>query len=388
MPCHRIPIFVCFTRWPCIGLRRYADIDRVLIFLLGSLGDTIVALPALHLVARRFPSAQRRVLTDRSIHPKAASMATLLEGTGLVHDYFWFPPPAHGPGRLRSVITMAREIRAWKPDAVIYLHEQRGRSVALRDAVFFRMLGVRRLIGIPLSRSLQQKAFDASTGLFEHRSEYLARSLAPLGESKLAQRSSWDLNLSETERARAESTLEPLRPCPGLIAMSIGTKADVKDWGDANWKSLLCDLSKRLPGWGVIALGAPVEQARSAELLSSWSGPKLNLCGSLPVRDSGAVLERVNLFIGHDSGPMHLAASVGTACAAVFSARTLPGIWFPYGTAHTVFYNKTECAGCLLDTCVEFKKKCIASVTVDEVSTSVMGMLQNKNAMAGSQRAG
>jgi heptosyltransferase III len=345
-------------------------------------------LPALHLIARQFPSAQRRVLTDRSMHPKAASMATLLDGTGLVHDYFWFPPPAKGANRLLPMFTLAREIRAWKPDVLIYLHEQRGHMVALRDAAFFRILGIRRLIGVPLTRALQQRAFDETSGLFEHRSEYLARSLGSLGDARLAQRSSWDLKLSEAERARAKTALAPLGHCAGLLAMSIGTKADVNDWGDANWKSLLRDLCGRLPGWGLVALGAPVERARTSELLSNWSGSTLNLCGSLPVRESGAILERVSLFIGHDSGPMHLAASVGTACAAVFSARNLPGIWFPHGSQHTVFYKKTDCAGCRLYTCVEFKKKCIASVTVEEVCTAVIGMLENKDAKAGSQSAG
>jgi ADP-heptose:LPS heptosyltransferase len=86
-------------------------------------------------------------------------------------------------------------------------------------------------------------------------------------------------------------------------------------------------------------------------------------------------MERVRAFIGHDSGPMHLAAAVGTPCAAVFSARNLPGIWFPYGSGHTVFYNKTDCAGCRLNVCVEFKKKCIAAVTVREVSAAVIAVL-------------
>jgi heptosyltransferase III len=351
------------------------EVERVLIFLLGSLGDTLVALPALHLVARRFPAAQRRVLTDRGVHPKAASMASLLEGTGLVHDYFWFPPPSKGANRFAPMMALARDIRAWKPDVVVYLHEQRGPLIALRDAAIFRMLGVRRLIGVPLTRKLQRRVFQEQSRRFEHRSEYLARSLAALGDSRLADRSSWDLVFSSAERARAERELESLGACPGILAMSIGTKVDVNDWGDDNWKALLDDLSNRLPRWGLIVLGAPVEHARSAGLLSAWRGPSLNLCGKMSVRESGAIMQRARVFIGHDSGPMHLAAAVGTPCAAIFSARNLPGLWFPYGHTHRVFYNKTECAGCQLNVCVELKKKCIASISVGEVSAGAMSIL-------------
>lgn len=357
----------------------------MLIFLLGSLGDTLVALPALHLVARRFPASQRRVLTDRSAHPKAASMATVLEGTGLVHDYFWFPAPSEGRSRLGPMLALARQIRAWKPDVLIYMHEQRGLKIAIRDATFFRLIGIRRVIGIPLTRDLQRRGYDEQTGLFEHRSEYLARSLAELGDAELALRSSWDLNISRAEHTQAAAAIGGLSQCPGVLAMSIGTKADANDWGDANWRGLLENLCGQLPGWGLLALGAPVERERTSALLSSWSGPTLNLCGTLSVRESGAVLQRASLFVGHDSGPMHLAAAVGTLCAAVFSARNLPGIWFPHGTDHTVFYKRTECAGCQLTNCVTFKKKCITSVTVEEVSISVMRMLEKRHPQTQSQ---
>ena len=306
-------------------------------------------------------------------------MATLLEGTELVHDYFWFPAPTEGRSRLGPMMSLAKQIRAWKPDVLIYMHEQRGLKIAIRDAAFFRLIGIRRVIGIPLTRDLQRRAYNEQTELFEHRSEYLARSLAELGDPKLALRSSWNLNISHTEHAQAAAAIDALSQCPGMLAMSIGTKADANDWGDANWRSLLESLDGQLPGWGLVALGAPVERERTAEILSSWSGPKLNLCGALSVRESGAVLQRASLFVGHDSGPMHLAAAVGTPCAAIFSARNLPGIWFPHGTHHKVFYKRTECAGCQLTTCVEFKKKCITAVTVEEVTTSVMRMLERKH---------
>jgi heptosyltransferase-3 len=358
------------------------DIERVLIFLLGSLGDTLVALPALHLVARQFPSAQRRVLTDRGMHPKAASMASLLDGTGLVHDYYWFPAPSKETSRLRPIMALARDIRAWKPDVLIYLHEQRGQMIALRDAAMFRMLGIRRLIGVPVTRTLQRKVFHEQSGRFEHRSEYLARSLGSLGDPRLTHRSSWNLNFSSAERGRAETELKCLRACPGILAMSIGTKVDVNDWGDDNWRALLDDVSNRLPRWGLVALGASVEHARTSDLLSTWRGPSLNLCGKLSVRESGAVMECVRVLIGHDSGPMHLAAAVGTPCAAIFSGRHLPGLWFPYGHGHSVFYNKTDCAGCGLNVCAEFKKKCIAGISVREVSTAVVSMLSMHAATA------
>jgi ADP-heptose:LPS heptosyltransferase len=64
---------------------------------------------------------------------------------------------------------------------------------------------------------------------------------------------------------------------------------------------------------------------------------------------------------------MHLAASVGTSCVAIFSARNRPGIWFPFGSAHQLIYHQTECFGCNLEVCTIEKKKCISSISIDEV---------------------
>ena len=70
-----------------------------------------------------------------------------------------------------------------------------------------------------------------------------------------------------------------------------------------------------------------------------------------------------------------LAASVGTPCVCVFGARNLPGVWFPPGTKNQIVYHRTECFGCGLETCIEMEKKCIRSVTVEEMQQAVERVL-------------
>ncbi len=77
------------------------------------------------------------------------------------------------------------------------------------------------------------------------------------------------------------------------------------------------------------------------------------------------------MFLGHDSGPMHLAASVGTPVVAVFAARNIPRVWFPLGEQNEVVYHRVECWGCGLETCVEQRKKCLTSIEVEEVLAAV-----------------
>jgi ADP-heptose:LPS heptosyltransferase len=108
---------------------------------------------------------------------------------------------------------------------------------------------------------------------------------------------------------------------------------------------------------------------------SQWSGAKVNLAGRLTPRESAAVFAESAVFLGPDSGPKHLAASVGARCVCVFGARDLPGVWFPPGEGHQVIYHQPECFGCGLLTCIENGKKCIRSVTVDEVEHAVVRVL-------------
>src|SRR5271156_4682896 len=122
--------------------------QRVLIYRLGSLGDTLIALPALHLVARAFPTAERRLLTNLPVHAKAPPAEAILRHTNLVHDYLRYPVGTRNP---RSLLVLALQIRRWRPDVLVYLAAARGPRTARRDALFFHLCGISRQIGVPLT---------------------------------------------------------------------------------------------------------------------------------------------------------------------------------------------------------------------------------------------
>jgi ADP-heptose:LPS heptosyltransferase len=336
--------------------------QRILIYRLGSLGDTVVALPALRLVARAFPGAERWVLTNFSVSAKAAPMAAVLEGTGLVHGYVEYPIGQRDP---RALLALRARLRALGANTLVYLAEPRGRLRAVRDAVFFRGCGFTQLVGVPYALD-QQQPRRLQNGLYEYKGAHLARCIAALGDARLDDPASYELTLSPQDVAQAEAVLAPLAGRP-LIAASVGAKVDTNDWEDERWRPLLAQLSTRYPEHGLVLVGSADERARCDELSQAWAGRVVNLCGRLSLRASGAALARCRVFIGHDSGPMHLAAAVGTRCVAIFSSRNLPGEWFPHGLAHRVLYHEIECQGCRLEECSARAKACIRSITVDEV---------------------
>src|SRR3990167_5361090 len=95
-------------------------------------------------------------------------------------------------------------------------------------------------------------------------------------------------------------------------------------------------------------------------IFDDGTGKKINLCGKLSVRETAAVIECAQLFIGHDSGPMHLASAVKTPSVAIFSRHAKPGCWYPLGQHHKVLYPKG---------------KTILSTQVSEVALAVQDIL-------------
>lgn len=312
------------------------EMRRVLVYRLGSLGDTVVSLPCLHLVARAFPRAERRLLTNEATGGKAAPVELVLGDSGLVTGAaIRYPAGTRQPSAL---FRLRREIRAFDPDLLIYLAESRGVTVALRDTAFFRTCGVRRIVGAPLSSDLATHRYLPREKRWEREAERLARCLAPLGDALLDHRESWDLRFTKAERARADAALGEWAGAQNFAAFSVGTKWPENDWGDARWGAALAALTAASPALGLALTGSADEAARSDALAAHWKGPILNLCGRLAPRESALVIARAHLFLGHDSGPMHLAASVGTPTVAVFSRKNKPGIWFPYGIGHVPLY--------------------------------------------------
>jgi heptosyltransferase-3 len=347
------------------------SVRKILIYRLGSLGDTVVSLPCLHLLERTFPDAQRHMLTNFPVNAKAPASAAVLDGSGLVHGYMRYTV---GTRRIDELLRLAWEIRRFKPDLLVYLMPLRPASNVRRDRRFFRLAGVRRMVGLPDGDNLQRR-IDPVSGLYEAESSRLGRLLGELGEVRTQDPANWSLRLTTAECETAEKALGALAGQP-LMVCGPGTKMQAKDWEKENWRDLLGRLHADYPGYGLALVGAREDAEVSEYAAQQWSGPKVNLCGRLSPRETAAVLGHAAVFLGPDSGPMHLAASVGVPCVIAFSAHGLPGVWFPAGPGHQIVYHKPECFNCGLETCIVMQKKCMRSITVGEMELAVRRVLE------------
>jgi ADP-heptose:LPS heptosyltransferase len=350
--------------------------ERILIYRLGSLGDTIIALPAFHAIRRSFPNAAITLLTSKPVASKAAPVESILAGTGLFDEVLNYPVGTRNPFVLGCLLW---RIRSRNFSAAINLAEYRSDTATARDRFFFYLAGIRRFHGFNLEQRDKNIAPDPHTGQVEWEAARIVRRVESLILLDLADEALWDLRLSNEEIGEAEAWLSPLANTRNLVAFSTGTKVQAKHWGVEKWAELCGRLSRCFPGWSAVFFGSAEEAEEAEACMRAWNGRALNLCGVCSPRVTAAAMARCRFFIGHDSGPMHLAACMGLPCVAVFSARNLPQQWFPRGEGHEIVQHLTDCAGCGLETCVVEVKKCLSGIPVDEVervAASLIGRLK------------
>lgn len=335
---------------------------RVLIYRLGSIGDTMVALPSLRLVHRAFPDAERAILTTRPV-AREESIAYLLEGSGIAGQVIEYDRKLRSPAKLLELV---RAIRRFRADLLVYLAEPRGLASTWRDILFFRLCGIPRIVGAPLTPLLQRNRPDPASGLREAEAVRLTRCIASLGDARLDDPRSWAPPLSAADHAAADRCLAGWPGEQAFIVAAANAKEPVRDWGEENWAGLLERLATAVPGLGLVLVGARGDEVRARRLAGRWNGPVLFRCGT-DLRATTALLGRARLFIGTDGGPMHLAAAMGVPTVSIFAGNNPFGVWFPRGTANTVLYHRTPCTGCRLTACTTLDTACLRAIAVDAV---------------------
>lgn len=330
---------------------QHAKQETVLIFRIGSLGDTIVALPCFHLVARAFPRARRVLVTDIPGSAKVAPVESVLGKGDLIHDVIYFPPP---PRRVADILELRRRVRETGATTIVHISDRKLWGV-IRDRLFFVGSGIKEIIGAPVAGDIRELRVDPRSGDSEYEAERLARCIERLGPIDLEDPRQWDLQLTSRERQTADKLLAPLRG-KRFIAANMSAKIPAKDWGQGNWTELLMRLAPELPDVGLVFVGVESEAARSAVLAKLWHGPTMNLCGRLTPRETAAAMENADLFVGHDSGPLHLAAAVQVPCVGIYGHYNKPKRWHPMGERHVIIHRAVD----------------VRSISPDEVGAAVL----------------
>jgi ADP-heptose:LPS heptosyltransferase len=156
------------------------------------------------------------------------------------------------------------------------------------------------------------------------------------------------------------------------ILIHPGSRSPFRIWPADRFAAVADRLQDEL-GAQVFLVAGPAEQALVQEIRRHAQTHLVALDRAFAVGQFAALLAQSDVFLCHDSGPMHVAAAVGTPVVALFSSQNAT-IWRPLGPHHTVLQTSLPCAcfpaGQLPTTCTpgdSYKSYCVRQLTVDQV---------------------
>lgn len=342
----------------------------------------MIALPALWALREAFPQAYVTLLSDAHGRPGYVLGRDVLHSTGLVDAFFEYSVhPSRNLYGLRSFINMASllgKIRHGRFNVLAYLAPRlRTPGSVRRDLMFFRAAGIHHFLAHEGIEPVPPRPPDGNLPRLKHEADHLLDRLRisgiPVPE---AGRGRMDLGLMgiEMKAARAWMLISGAggdgRP---VVGVGPGANIPSKVWPRDHYAELGMQLIERFDAVPIVFGGSQDFQAGD-ELVRRW-GRGVNAAGVLKVRESAAALSHCQLFVGNDTGTLHLAAAVGTPCVGIYSAQDWPGRWEPYGTGHVVLRRDVPCAGCRLSVCVERELECLRGISVANVLSACENLL-------------
>jgi lipopolysaccharide export system permease protein len=137
--------------------------------------------------------------------------------------------------------------------------------------------------------------------------------------------------LDDAARSAAEAALPGAAP---TLALSPAAAAPFKEWAPERFAALADALTRpggALEGARVALFGGPGDEARTAAVAGRIKTAEvIDLAGRLGILETGACLARARLFVGNDSGLMHMAAAAGTPTLGLFGP-TDEAVYGPWG---------------------------------------------------------
>lgn len=311
---------------------------KILIIRLDHIGDSVMTIPLMMEIKNRFPGSELHYLCNPGIVP-------LLEPLNLVDRFYPFTAPwfYKGEGPLEGIkgfFSLAGMLRGERYDIGL---DPRG---DLRHVLLMRLAGIRYSIGYGITGGgpLLDKVIPYNHE--EHIVKQNLRVLQPLlGE---APEPSYPFLTTDDEEVDAVENIAP-EPQKGERFVGIQPVARVRHkWWEPEKFARLADLIKEESGFEVVFIGDKGEREYIENIIDLCKHKHKNMAGLFTLRQLPIFLKRLSAVIGCDSGPMHIAAAVGTPTITIFGSLD-PRRCQPFGDEElhrVVQHTELSCVPC------------------------------------------
>jgi ADP-heptose:LPS heptosyltransferase len=347
-----------------------AAIQKILVVEVNRLGDVISALPALKALRVHFPHAEISFLARRSFVP-------LFEQAGFVDKVIGL---SESP-RIRSLLAMVVRLRKERFDLSCSL------SPIRRNAFLTLLGGSRYAVGyLKFGRRVPnflKESSVSSIGLKLVSEEHYAQEnivetslkvCRALGISCPETRPRLDLPEGVIRGAEQQLSSEGKMPSVPFVVVHPFAGWRFREWPYGN----TIELVKRIlsdPDIHVVLIGSPEDEEKLRWMRKQTGKSKgITIAAGEDLATLAVLLGKSLLFVGNDSGPIHLASALGIRCIGLFGPAP-PHITGPAGTNTRFLYRRLECSPCKQKKCIRPQDPCLSLISVDEVYAEVKEVL-------------
>jgi heptosyltransferase-2 len=358
---------------------------RILVRGVNWLGDAVMTTPALQRLREAHPDSHITLLT----HEK---LADLWQGHPSINSVLTFAPS-------ESVWSVGRRLREHRFDTALVLpnsprsaieawlariprrigYARPWRNWFLTNAVQTRLARVEmRKRSVPEIKRLVSNMQPAARSTYPQSAhqihEYLNLATA-LGASAAALAPHLDIAPSELQLVASRFGLKP--NIETVFGLNPGAEyGPAKRWPAERFVLAAVEIQRQTKcHWLILGGPADLSIAREIEIGIQDALPKnshatrvLNLAGKTTLRDLCVLLKLCRVVLTNDSGPMHVAAAVGTPVVVPFGSTSaeLTGPGLPGDTRHGLVSAGAPCSPCFLRTCpIDFR--CMTNISVEQV---------------------
>jgi lipopolysaccharide heptosyltransferase II len=349
--------------------------QRILAVRIDNLGDVLMTTPALAAIRHTLPGAHLTLLAS-------PSGGLLQPHLSMVDEVIAADVPWVKNLRAPSVADderLLQTLRDGRYDAAIIFTVCT--QSALPAATFCR------LAGIPLRAAhcrenpyalLTHWRPEPDTDVARARHEVLRQLelVRFLGFDTPDERMRFEVQVSDREKLAAKLRLAGAAPGARCIVVHPGATAASRRY-PAERFGLAADAVALQTGCTVVFTGSATEEPLVRAAQAAMTTPSIALAGALSLGELGALIEQADALLSNNSGPVHLAAALGTPVVDLY-ALTNPQ-HTPWGVPARVLHHDVPCRNCLKSVCPQGHHDCLQKVTPQAVAQATLELLAEQD---------
>ena len=352
------------------------SIHRILVRANNWIGDVVMISPSLKALRETWPEARIEIVARPHV-------AGCFQSHPWVDDVIVHEPRGRHKGPL-GFWRLTSELKQRRYDLAVLFQK------AFGAALMAKMAGARRIVGYDtdlraslLTHAIHETPADRAI----HHVEYFMRVARESGcnPGEIPRRVYFHFDEENRRFADAFLAARGASRFAFLAAFATGASKPGRAWHAERFAQLAAHLVKER-GAGILVLGGPGDRADADRILAEVGDAGIDAVGATTVRQMAALIERCRVFVGNDSGPMHVAAALDVPVLAIFGPGT-PAKTAPYmpSDRFIALTNSFPCSPCRQDFFKEcdpspaLKPMCLETVTVRQATVALSALLERSS---------